>query len=53
MSYEEIVRHAHTYGLVLLAVVFTISVIYALWPGNKERFKQAARTPLNDEADDV
>lgn len=52
MSYQDVVHHAHTYGLVLLAAVFVISVIYALWPGNKERFKEAARTPLNDEGDD-
>ena len=24
------------------------AVIYALWPGNREEFTQAARTPLND-----
>lgn len=52
MTYEQASHLAQTWGLVLLAVVFVISVIYALWPGNREQFKQAAQTPLNDENDD-
>lgn len=52
-AYEDVVRHAQTYGLILLAVVFAIAVVYALWPGNREKFKRAASAPLKDEGDDV
>lgn len=52
MTYEQASHLAQTWGLVLLAVVFGISVIYALWPGNREKFNQAAHAPLNDENDD-
>ena len=27
------------------------SLVYALWPGNKQKFDRAARTPLDDEKD--
>lgn len=50
MQYHEVVRHAHTGGLMLLVVCFVVSVVYALWPANRENFKAAARVPL--ESDD-
>jgi cbb3-type cytochrome oxidase subunit 3 len=31
-----------------LTALFAVVVIYALWPGNKEKFKRAASAPLND-----
>lgn len=52
MTYEQATHLAQTWGLVLLAVLFLGAVIYALWPGNREKFKRAAHTPLNDENDD-
>ena len=51
MTYEQAVHLAQTWGLVLLALVFAGAVVYALWPGNREKFKEAARAPLNDEDD--
>jgi len=48
MSYEDIVRHAQTSGLVLLAAVFAAAVVYALWPGNKRKFDEAAHVPFNE-----
>jgi len=48
MSYEQATHLAQTWGLGLLFMVFAGAVIYALWPGNREEFTQAARTPLND-----
>lgn len=52
MSYAEASQLAQTWGLVLLAVLFLGAVIYALWPGNRDKFKRAAETPLKDEDDD-
>jgi cytochrome c oxidase cbb3-type subunit 4 len=52
MSYEQAAHLAQTWGLVVLALLFAGAVIYALWPGNREKFQSAARAPLNDEDDD-
>jgi cytochrome c oxidase cbb3-type subunit 4 len=51
MSYEQATHFAQTWGLVLLAVLFAGAVAYALWPGNKEKFKRASRAPLDDGKD--
>jgi cytochrome c oxidase cbb3-type subunit 4 len=52
MTYEQATQFAQTWGLGLLVILFVAVVIYALWPGNSEKFKRAARTPLNEENDD-
>ena len=52
MTYEQVAHIAETWGLALLTVLFVGAVIYALWPGNREKFKKAAETPLKDEDDD-
>lgn len=52
MTYEQATQFAQTWGLVLLATCFAIALFYALWPGNKKKFEQAARSPLDDKDDD-
>lgn len=52
MSYEQATHFAQTWGLVLLAVCFGLALIYALWPGNKKKFDDAARAPLDNGGDD-
>jgi cytochrome c oxidase cbb3-type subunit 4 len=52
MTYEQATQFAQTWGLGLLVILFVGVVIYALWPGNREKFKRAAHTPLNQENDD-
>ncbi|MGE0533106.1 MAG: cbb3-type cytochrome c oxidase subunit 3 [Hyphomonadaceae bacterium] len=52
MSYEQASHLAQTWGLVLLAACFAGAVIYALWPGNRDKFKRAARSPLEEGDDD-
>ena len=42
-------HYAQTGGLVLLAACFIIAVIYALWPGNRQKFSKAAHVPLEDD----
>ena len=49
MSYAEATHFAQTWGLALLALIFVGVLIYALWPGNREKFKRASETPLQDE----
>jgi len=52
MTYEAAAHFAQTWGMALLIVLFVGVVIYALWPGNRDKFKRAAQTPLVDEDDD-
>ncbi len=49
MSLDEAAHYAQTGGLVLLALCFVTAVIYALWPSNRDRFRKAAYTPLEDD----
>jgi len=51
MSYAEASHFAQTWGLGLLLLLFAAVLVYALWPGNRDKFKRAARTPLADEDD--
>jgi cytochrome c oxidase cbb3-type subunit 4 len=52
MTYEQAAHFAQTWGLLLLTVLFAGVLAYVLWPGNREKFKRAARTPLDEENDD-
>lgn len=52
MTYEQATHFAQTWGLLILVLLFVGAALYALWPGNKEKFRHAARTPLRDEDDD-
>ena len=49
MSLDQAAHYAQTAGLVLLTVCFVAAVIYALWPSNRQKFREAARTPLEDD----
>jgi cytochrome c oxidase cbb3-type subunit 4 len=48
MTYEQAAHVAQTWGVVMLAACFGLAVIYALWPGNKQKFADAARSPLEN-----
>jgi cytochrome c oxidase cbb3-type subunit 4 len=52
MTYAEASHFAQTWGLGLLVVLFIAVLIYTFWPGNREKFKRAAQTPLENEDDD-
>lgn len=52
MTYAEATHFAQTWGLALLAVLFAGVLVYALWPGNSDKFKRAAHAPLENEDDD-
>jgi cytochrome c oxidase cbb3-type subunit IV len=51
MTYAQATHFAQTWGLALLVVLFIGVLIYALWPGNRDRFKRAAHSPLENEDD--
>ena len=52
MNYEQATHFAQTWGLALLVALFAGVLVYALWPGNREKFQRAAHVPLNEENDD-
>ena len=53
MSYDEMRGIGGTIGLVLLFAGFVGVLVYALWPGNRARFRADARIPLDDDQDDT
>ena len=48
MTYETMSGFAQTGGLIYFVILFGIAVAYALWPSNKDKFKAAARSPLEE-----
>ena len=47
--YETLSSFAQTGGLILFVIAFVLVLIYALAPGNRQRFEHARRIPLQDE----
>jgi cytochrome c oxidase cbb3-type subunit 4 len=58
MTYEQVASITQVIALIFFIVLFAGVLIYAFWPGNKKRFEQAAKLPLEpdpeptDEKDD-
>jgi cytochrome c oxidase cbb3-type subunit IV len=46
--YETLSSFAQTWGLGLFVLMFLAAVSYAVWPGNRELFRNAAQLPLVD-----
>ena len=46
MTYEQVSGITQVAALLFFVALFVGVVIYAFWPGNKKRFEQAARLPL-------
>ena len=46
--YEALSSFAQTWGLLLFVLLFAGVLVYALWPGNRDRFRRAAHMPLDD-----
>jgi cytochrome c oxidase cbb3-type subunit 4 len=49
MTYQDVSQFAQSWGLVFLVLLFLSACAYALWPGNRDRFDKAARTPLEED----
>jgi len=48
-TYKVLAEFAQTWGLLLFVIAFAAVVAYALWPSNKKKFDDAARTPLRED----
>lgn len=49
MNYENVAGFAQTWGLVYFVVLFAAILVYALWPRNREKFRDAAQIPLKED----
>ena len=49
MSYDEIASLSGTVGLLFFIALFVVVLVYALRPGNKRKFDDAARIPLKED----
>jgi len=49
MSYEDAVSFAGGFGLIFFISAFVVVLVYALWPGNKRKFDDAARMPMRED----
>ncbi len=46
MTYEQVASITQVGALVGFVALFVGVLVYAFWPGNKKRFEEAARLPL-------
>ncbi len=49
MNYQDVSVFAQTWGLVYLIVLFVGMLVYALRPGAKKKFDDAAQIPLRED----
>jgi len=49
MSYENVASISQVVALLFFIALFVAVLVYAFWPGNKKRFDEAARLPLEDD----
>jgi len=46
MTYEQVASISQVAALLFFIGLFVAVLIYAFWPGNKKRFEEAAKLPL-------
>lgn len=51
MTYEQVASISQVAALLFFIALFAAVVIYAFWPGNKKRFDEAAKLPLEDNSE--
>jgi cytochrome c oxidase cbb3-type subunit 4 len=51
MTFQDVSEFSRSFGLIFLMIVFGIAVLYALWPSNAKRFRDAGRMPLERDDD--
>jgi cytochrome c oxidase cbb3-type subunit 4 len=51
MTYHEVASITQAAALLLFVALFVGVLIYSFWPGNRKRFEEAARLPLEKDED--
>ena len=49
MDHQTVSHFAQTWGLVYLVILFAGVLVYALRPGSKKKFDDAAQIPLKED----
>jgi cytochrome c oxidase cbb3-type subunit IV len=49
VTYRALAEFAQTWGLAYFVAVFTLVLVYALWPSRQRHFDEAARMPLRED----
>ncbi|MCE2986425.1 MAG: cbb3-type cytochrome c oxidase subunit 3, partial [Phenylobacterium sp.] len=49
LSYEQVARFAQQGGTLYFVVIFLAGVVYALWPKNRQAFRDMAHLPLRED----
>jgi cytochrome c oxidase cbb3-type subunit 4 len=52
MTHHEVTILSQTVALILFVALFAAVLLYVFWPGNKKKFDDAAKLPLEDEKSD-
>ena len=52
LSYDQVARFAQQGGTLYFVVIFLAGVVYALWPKNRQAFRDMAHLPLREDEDD-
>jgi len=50
-SHDTLVAFSKSYGLFYMMIVFFGAGVYALWPSNREKFKRAKNSILEEDED--
>ncbi len=51
MAYEQVASITQIAALLLFIALFIGVLVYVFWPGNKKRFDEAAKLPLENDPD--
>jgi len=51
MTYDQVASISQVVALLFFIALFAAVVIYAFWPGNKKRFDEAAKLPLENDSE--
>jgi cytochrome c oxidase cbb3-type subunit 4 len=46
MNYDQVASISQMLALLFFIGLFVVVLVYAFWPGNKKRFDEAAKLPL-------
>ena len=48
-TYRAVAEFAQTWGLIYFVAIFSMVLLYALWPSRKKQFDEAAHIPLRED----
>ena len=49
LTYKALAEFAQTWGLLYFVSVFTLVIVYAMWPSRKDRFERNGEIPLRED----